>query len=245
MEARRIGALVRAVRLENGLRQVDLADRCGMSQRWISDLERGRIEQMSIGDITRACGALDITARLDLWWRGGDADRLLDRDHAAAIEFVVAELERDGWTCRLEYGFNQYGDRGSVDILAWHPGSRSLLIIEVKATLTDVQALLAALAKKVRVVPGLVEREGWQPLTTSYLLVVLGSRSNRTVVARHARTFATTFPSDTQSVNGWIAAPSGVLHGLWFVSPATIRARQDARPKPRRARRAAEPLPTP
>ncbi len=57
---------------------------------------------------------------------------------------------------RPEYEFNHYGDRGSVDLLAWHPTERVLLIIEVKSALTDLQATLMSYARKLRIVPDLV-----------------------------------------------------------------------------------------
>jgi hypothetical protein len=207
-----------------------------MSQRWLSNLERGRIEAMTLRDIGKVCAALDISVRLDVWWRGGDGDRLLDRDHAAIVEFVVQRLQRDGWGVRLEYGFNHYGDRGSVDILAWNAVSRSLLIIEVKASVTDIQALLAALAKKVRVVPGLVRGDGWRPLHTSYVLVVLGTRANRTIITRHAQTFETTFPDASRSVLSWLRSPTGAIRGLWFVAPASLSRGTRPRPRPKRVR---------
>ena len=44
----------------------------------------------------------------------------------------VAELKRLGWGCELEYGFNNFGKGGSVDILAWFPPAGALLLVEVK-----------------------------------------------------------------------------------------------------------------
>ena len=41
------------------------------------------------------------------------------------VEHVVAATRASGWEVLVEYGFNHYGDRGSVDVLAWHAGSRA------------------------------------------------------------------------------------------------------------------------
>ena len=56
----------------------------------------------------------------------------------------------------VEYTFNHYGERGSVDVVAYHAGHRALLIVEVKTRLTDLQAFLASFGRKLRVVPALV-----------------------------------------------------------------------------------------
>lgn len=38
--------------------------------------------------------------------------------------------------------FNHYGDRGRYDILAFHPPTGILLVVEVKTGIGDVQATL-------------------------------------------------------------------------------------------------------
>ena len=107
--------------------------------------------------IRRVAAALDVSISLDAWWRGGEADRLVDRAHASLVEAVAVYLRAWGWEVIPEFTFNVYGDRGSVDILAWHQGERILLLVEVKSLLTDLQETLATLSKKTRVVPGFVK----------------------------------------------------------------------------------------
>ena len=64
------------------------------------------------------------------------------------VEYLVDLLTREGWIVEAEFTFNDYGDRGSVDLLAWQPGRRALLIVEVKTSLTDLQAMLMSLSRK-------------------------------------------------------------------------------------------------
>ena len=72
---------------------------------------------------------------------------------------------------------------------------RILLIIEVKATLTDLQDLLSALSRKLRVVPELARKQlGWDADHVARIIVVAGTAANRSIVARtrrdlHARRF--------------------------------------------------------
>lgn len=224
MDLRRVGRVIRAVRLHIGLRQVDLAAGSGVSQSAVSRLELGRGEAMSIGDIARVAEALDIRLALDAWWRAGDVSRLLDADHATIVELVVGSLRRLGWQVRLEYGFNHFGERGSVDVVAWHAATRTLLLIEVKSRLADLQELLATFARKLRIVPRLLaESEGWRALHVGSLIVLPGSRANRAVVVRHGNIFEAAFPARASAVRTWLRRPSGPISGIWFVSPAVLR----------------------
>ncbi len=222
MDGQRFGRIVRAVRQHAGLRQADVATSSGISQRWVSEIELGRIDGVSLPILEAVTRTLGIDLRLEARWRSGEIDRLLDRDHAAIVEAVVARLRRHGWEIRLEYGFNHYGDRGSVDVLGWRAETRTLLIVEVKSRLTDLQAILASLARKIRIVPKLIGRDGWEPARTAHLLVVLGSTANRRVVDRHASIFDVSFPDRGPMLAGWLAAPHGSLRRLWMIAPRTV-----------------------
>ena len=55
-----LGDLVRAPRLELGLTQVELADRVGMSQRWISNIERNETDLPRREHLLRLAEALTL-----------------------------------------------------------------------------------------------------------------------------------------------------------------------------------------
>jgi transcriptional regulator with XRE-family HTH domain len=224
MTYERAGRLIAAVRVHLGLRQVDVARLAGVDQKVVSFLERGLFERVSIPLIRRVCAALGIDFAVDLRYRGALGDRLLDRGHAALIERVLAELQALGWIVRPEFTFNVYGDRGSVDILAWHPARRALLIVEVKTRLGDLQALLMAMSKKVRVVPGVAAEEmGWSRAALAHVVVMADTHANRSTVTAHATTFAATFPGRTAACRAWLKAPDGDFAGLWFLALRTER----------------------
>jgi hypothetical protein len=48
------------------------------------------------------------------------------------VKTVVSRLG-GSWQVVVEYTFNHYGDRGSVDVVAWHAGAGALLLVEVKS----------------------------------------------------------------------------------------------------------------
>jgi transcriptional regulator with XRE-family HTH domain len=220
----RVGRVVKAVRVHARMTQDDVSDLAGVDRSVMTDLEHGRLEQVSLRTARRLCKPLEIELVVEARWRGGAVDRLVDRDHAAVVNHVIDVLTAAGWTVEAEFTFNEFGDRGSVDIVAWHAERRVIVIIEVKSVLTDLQAMLMSLSRKVRVVPGILEEQrGWRRRHLGRLLVVVGSTANRGVVTRHEALFATTFPVRSREVLAWIRRPDGDLAGLWFVSPVVVR----------------------
>lgn len=235
MDELRVGRLLRAVRQHRNLRQVDLARAAGMSQGTVSSLERGRIESVGLAKLRRVAAVLEVSISIDARWRGGQADRLMDRAHAALVDHTIRSLTAAGWEIVPEFTFNHYGDRGSVDILAWHAGERILLIVEIKATMTDLQDLLGSMSRKMRVVPAKAASQlGWQPRHVARLLVVAGTKANRTVVRRHMATFGAAFPARSREARSWLNRPTGAFSGLWFVSTSSLAAvRRTARARVR------------
>jgi transcriptional regulator with XRE-family HTH domain len=227
MDDRRVGRAFREVRIHSRWRQQDVADRADVSQRHVSEIECGRLEHVSLGLLRRVGDVLDIKVSVDAWWRSGRIDHLLDRAHAALVEFTVRAFRDAGWDVRVEYTFSEYGERGSVDVLAWHAATRTLAIAEIKIRIDDVQDAIASFSRKVRLIPGIVARvEGWQPAYTLRVLVIADTRQNRALVRRHEATFDTIWPERTLAMKRAIAAPrvageSGT-GGIWFVPETHI-----------------------
>jgi hypothetical protein len=173
----------------------------------------------AIGDV------LDLRISMDAWWQAGQVDRLIDRGHAALVEPVVRTLRDDGWTTRVEVTFNHYGERGSADVVAWHPEKRILLIVEVKTTVGDVQATASTFERKVRVLPDvLANEEGWQPAAVARLLVVAETHPNRDVIREHRSIFDAIWPARTATVRRWLRDPTvddrgprRGFGGIWFL----------------------------
>jgi hypothetical protein len=203
----------------------------------ISLLERGRFEEVSVRNQRRVCAVLGIESELQFRWRGGLADRLIDCVHAMAVELVTAELVARGWDVVPEFTFNQFGERGSVDVLAWYPAHRALVIVEVKSRIHDVQATLMSMSRKVRLVPAVVSTErGWDRRALGIVIALPDSHANRALIAKHPSTFDSAFPARTIACRTWIKAPAGDLAGLWFLP--RIRRRTDVVDSRGRVRRA-------
>ena len=94
-------------------------------------------------------------------WNGEGLDRLLDADHAALVEIVANVLRSLGWDVAVEVSFNIRGERGSIDVLAFHPATRTILVIEVKSVVPDVQATLVVFDRKTRLATEIARQRGW------------------------------------------------------------------------------------
>lgn len=184
----------------------------------ISLVERGHVARMHMHTLRAISGALDARVDLDVRWQGAGLDRLLDERHARLVEVVVEVLAAHGWVVHPEASFNVYGDRGSIDILAWHDASRSILVIEVKTELAAIEDTFRRFDVKVRVAPVVVqELTGWRPGSVSSALVVLESTTARRRVADHRATFAARLTMDPRGFKRWLGNPVGARSDLWFL----------------------------
>jgi transcriptional regulator with XRE-family HTH domain len=215
----RLGARLRAIRIERRERLVDVARRSGLSASAISRNERGKSRRSTIENLDRHAGALDASLDLTLRWRGADVDRLINAGHSALHE-IVARLFSTlrGWVAVPEVSYSIYGERGVIDWLAWHPATRSLLVIELKTTLVDVQAVLAALDRYRRLAAQIARDRGWQPATVSVWLAFEDSTRNRRAVAAHRQVFETVLPADGRAMRRWLRRPTGQVRALSFLA---------------------------
>ncbi len=224
MDDQRVGAALRALRVRRRLRQADLARSARCSRASISRIERGHVDSLSLGALRAVASALDVRLEIVPRWRGGELDRLLNAQHSAMHE-QLARLFREaaGWVAQPEVSFSIYGERGVIDVLAWHAGRRALLVIELKTALLDVQELLGTLDRKRRLAPAIARERGWEVATVSTWLVVLSGRTNSRRVAMHSVLLRSVFPSDGRRVSGWLRDPSGPLSALSFLPAAHPR----------------------
>jgi hypothetical protein len=184
--------------------------------------ERGQIDGLTIRLLLRIAAALEIQLDLRPRWRGGDLDRLLDAKHAALGERVAAYITRvPGWVLVPEVSFAFYADRGRVDILAWHPVTRSLLVIELKTEIVDVQEMLGTLDMKRRLAKKIAAERGWSAASVSVWLVVAGTRTNRRRVAAHGTLLGAAFPDGRHAVRTWLAEPVRTVAAMSFWPTAT------------------------
>jgi hypothetical protein len=165
--------------------------------------------------------ALGARVEIDVAWQGAGLDRVLDEGHARLSGQVATLLRRWAWEIEVEVSFAHFGKRGSIDLLAWHQPTATLLVIEIKTELGSVEGLLRPLDRKVRLAPGIArERFGWQPRLVGRLVVFPEDATVRRGVARQAALLRIALPDGSREVRHWLRTPKGTLRGIWFLSPA-------------------------
>jgi hypothetical protein len=131
--------------------------------------------------------AATLEIRLDLVprWRGGDLDRMLGAGHGRMHEQVARLLRRyPAWIAAPEVSFAFYGERGVIDVLAFHPARRMLLVIELKTELVDVQELLSAVDRYRRLASRVAVGRGWYAKDVAAWVVFRDTSTNRRRVHR-------------------------------------------------------------
>ena len=114
MDHQRIGRSLRALRQRRGMTQARLAEAAGVSQSLISLIERGHLESVALRTIQRVFAVLDTRLDVQVSWRGGGLDRLLDEAHLALVSRRASTLCDLGWVVSLETTYSVYGERGSI-----------------------------------------------------------------------------------------------------------------------------------
>jgi transcriptional regulator with XRE-family HTH domain len=217
MHPDRTGRVVRVLRLQQALTQAAVAQRAGVSRQTVSLIERGAAHRLTLRQIEAVLGALGARADLRVLWNGPELDRMLDAVHAWIGASVKRRLERCGWVVRVEVSFNHYGERGRIDLLALHPATRTLLVVEVKSALVDVQQLLGSLDVKTRIGGYVASRFNWEVRRVVPAVVFAEDRTTRRRLAA-VDTLFDRFALRGRSCVSWLRAPDTPPRGvLWFV----------------------------
>jgi transcriptional regulator with XRE-family HTH domain len=178
-------------RIRLRLTQQQLADAVGVSHGYVAKIERGRANP-SLELVERIARALDI--ELDFLLRipaviGGHRQR--DLVHARCSGYVDRRLHGAGWLTAREVEIVHGRSHGWIDLLAFDPGTGTVLVIEVKTRLDDIGAIERQVGWYERSAFEVARGLGWRPRGVVGWLLVLASdevegvlRSNRDLMAR-------------------------------------------------------------
>jgi transcriptional regulator with XRE-family HTH domain len=213
-----LGRLVRALRRRRRWRQEDCASRAGVHRSTWSRLEGGHVDGMTVGVLRRCLAVLEVRAELKAHWRGAQIERLRDDRHAGLEAAWKDRLERWGWTVVAEVSYSRYGERGRIDLLAWQPRLRILVVIEVKSEIVDVQALLGGLDAKARLGASVARETGLgTPAMVVPMLLVAEGSTNRGRI-RGLDSLFSRFERRGRRAASWLRKPAGPVSGLLVFS---------------------------
>jgi transcriptional regulator with XRE-family HTH domain len=222
VDDRRAALTLRALRVRRRWRQKDLAARARVSREFVTKIESGRIESVSLNGLRKVAGALGGTVEVVIRLPGGEATRTLNAGHAAMHEAAARFFRgHNGWVTAPEVSFSIYGERGIIDIAAWHAETRTLLVVELKTVLVDVNDLMGSMDIRRRLAAQIVRTRSWSPRQVGVWVVVADTATNHRRLAEHATVLRGAFPVDGRGVRRWLGAPSGSIAALSFLSAAT------------------------
>jgi transcriptional regulator with XRE-family HTH domain len=196
-----LGLALRATRIKRRLRQCDLAKQAGVSTSVVSRLEHGDMDRVSLPALRGVAAKLGVSLEFLPRSSGGELERVVSARHAALGERVASWIARQpGWTAAGEISFSIYGERGIVDLLAWHAATGSVVVIELKTAIVDVDELIGTLDRKRRLAVRIAADRGWTARSVCAWLIVGVSRTNRRRVAEHRTLLSLGLPRDGRSL---------------------------------------------
>ena len=241
MDDVRFGTTCRAVRLRQRRTQAQLAAAAGVGRGQVSRLERGHLDELSIGVLRRVVITLEGMCEFTLRWRGPQMERLINAAHAALQGAVLRYFETlPGWVAVPEVTYSIYGERGAIDILAWHAATRTLLVVEIKTVLVEAAGISRTMDERMRNAMRIGEERGWRPLTTASWVIFTDTSTNRRHVRKHREILARWAGIDGRGMRAWLRSPNASVAALSFWDePAAVNTRRVGRPKvhPHAARR--------
>jgi len=207
-----VGAGIASIREAVGWTQEQLGEKVGQTQGWISRVENGRIDDLTFSTGDRLLGALGARLTVTI-----DAPYLVDRrrqrepGHSRMSAHVAARLARDGWQVSTEVEVGGDRSRGWIDILAYHPVTGLLLVIELKTEIHDLGAIQRSLGWYEREAWPAARRLGWNPSAVTGCLLLLATEANDARSAANRDVLAVDFQWRARDL-GLIASGS-IPHG--------------------------------
>jgi transcriptional regulator with XRE-family HTH domain len=195
---------------------MDVARAAGVSLGLVSALENARLGGVSVAAVRKVAAVLDIEIDVRARWHGGELDSLINARHNLLAEAVAKHLTALGWSVEAEVSFSYFGERGVIDLFAWHPPTATVLVVEVKTEIVDPQELLGTFHKKRRLARRIARDRGLRPQVVGAWLVVAEGSTNRKRVARFGTMLRGSLPADTKSMATWLSSPAGAIAGISF-----------------------------
>lgn len=166
-----------------------------MSQSMVCDLERGALRDLTFSTASRLLSAMGarLVVEVDVPFLG-DRQRQRDPAHARLSAHVIARLRRAGWETTAEVEVGGDRSRGWIDVLAFHPTSGVMLVIEIKTEIHDLGQIERSLGWYEREAWVVARRLGWRPSREIGCLLLLATAANERRIATNRASIQVGFP---------------------------------------------------
>jgi hypothetical protein len=164
-------------------------------------LLRGRQDALDLAQLVDIATAIGARLRLVV-----DApflaDRARQRDvvHARCIGFVARRLRAAGWLAATEVEIHGVRGSGWIDVLAYHPASGRLLVIEIKTEIDDLGRIQSTLGWYRREAWDAARSLGWRPRHVRPALLLLATRANDRRLRDNREAVRQAFPADAANL---------------------------------------------
>lgn len=205
--------------------QANLAAAVGVSRSLIAGIETGRVNA-TLDVVMRIGNALD----LDLQIVGQRPVVIEPRPsgvlHGRCSAYVGRRLVGRGWSVRREVEIVHGRWHGWIDVLAFHPGTSTLVIIEIKTQLDDLGAIERQLSWYERAAPDVAGSIGWRPTKIVTWLLLLQTEEVETSVRRERDVLRVGFPVRASQMLAVVdgGEPPGLQRGFAMLDPSSRRA---------------------
>jgi transcriptional regulator with XRE-family HTH domain len=209
--------------------QAELGRRADVSQAFVSSVENLRITDLTFNSANRLLAAMgaQLTVGISAPFL---ADRELQNDpvHARCAAYVAVRLKRAGWETAGEVEIGGDRSRGWIDLLAYHPQHRLLLVIEVKTEIRDVGSIERTLGWYERESWAAAQRLGWRPRTVLGCLLVLATDVNDVRLIDNRAAMGNGFPIRSMELDRILTdavEPPRRVRALAMIDPRSHRQR--------------------
>jgi len=205
--------------------QRELALAVGVSRSHIAGVESGRVNP-SIDLVWRVADRLGIEIEIVhrppiLVGRRTSGDLV----HARCSGYVGGRLEGAGWAVRREVEVKADRVHGWIDLLAFEPVTRTLVIVEIKTRLDDVGAVERQIGWYERHAIDVALPFGWRPRRVLSWLILLASREVEDALVAHRQLLRRSFPERAGAMRSIVidGRTRARPRGLALVDPASRR----------------------
>jgi putative transcriptional regulator len=217
--------LCRDTRTMLDITQRELALAVGVSRPYIAAIESGTANP-SLETVERIGSSLGLDLQLVMrppTVINGPTQR--DALHARCSGYVDRRLRGAGWATQREVTIMRGRTRGWVDLLAYDPRRRILLVVEIKTWIDDLGAIERQLDWYIREGPEIARELGWRPMRTIGWVFALAAADVDDAVRRNRDVVDRAFPARARDMREALDADDGgnATRAIALVDPTNRR----------------------